>query len=345
MMWHHIYPRGGSENGVSVWGRQLDALLKGADLPEAEVWHFELSYTGTDELWQAEAFRRQHPGVKYVVTLHDPPVVCGKPFERWIRSRSWPAKVVRKALDLTVGRMVVRRVVRGAAKVIVLNGLAKPMVARAFGVEASRIVALPHLPSLEAPAGPMREVHKPVRVLAFGVLTPRKGTEDLIRAVGQPALSGRLQLEVFGGARADNMGYEVQLKTLVGELGLGDAVTFTGYGDDAALERALLACDVVALPYHAADVIHASGPLLTAMAFGRAVVASDLPIFADELGQGGLGLMVPSGDVAALAARLHELADDPKEIIRLGGAAYQHIQKRHSPEIIKQKLLEVYRSL
>jgi glycosyltransferase involved in cell wall biosynthesis len=346
MTWHHVYPQDGSTNGVSVWGRQLDELMKGAGLPAQELWHFELGYTGTRELWLADAFRRQHPGAKYVVTLHDPPVVCGKPFERWIGSRAWAAKVVRKALDLTVGRMVVRRVVRGAARVAVLNGRAAPVVTREFGIAAERIVTLPLLPSVEPPAEPVGQSHRPLRMLFLGVLTPRKGVEDLLRAVALVTGPVKPELMVFGGARADNPGYADQLKSLAQELGIAERVEFTGFGDDAAMRQALLACDVTVLPYHPADVVHASGPLTTALAFGRAVVASELPIFADELERAeGIGVMFPAGNVTALAEALQRLVEHPDEVVRLGRAAYDYASGRHSPEAVRETLLEVYRSL
>ncbi len=344
-MLHHIYPRDQAGNGISRYGAQIDEIVGSDPVAGREIWHFELGYGGWRELWAADDWRKRHPNEAYVVTLHDPPVVCGKPFERFIGSRSFGAKVVRKVLDWTFGRLVVRRVVRGARRVIVLNRLAGPVVVKRFGLRREQVVALPHLPSLDQPAERPVVPSGPVRLLQFGVLVPRKGVEDLLAAFAQVADSSKAELTIFGAAAADNPGYEDRLQVLARQLGVADRVRFTGYGDNAAMRRAIEASTVVVLPYHSSDVIHASGPLLTAMALGRATVASDLAIFRDELEGEQYGRLCPARDVAALAQQLRSLVADPAEAERMGVAAYEHVYRKHSPDIIKQLLTDVYRSL
>jgi glycosyltransferase involved in cell wall biosynthesis len=66
------------------------------------------------------------------------------------------------------------------------------------------------------------------------------------------------------------------------------------------------------------------------MASRRALVASDLPGFAEVLTDGESALLVPPGDMAALAGAIKRLRDDPLLRERLAARAYTLVMERYT---------------
>jgi len=97
------------------------------------------------------------------------------------------------------------------------------------------------------------------------------------------------------------------VRTLVGELGLVDCVTFAGqvpHGDTPACYRT---GDVFAL---SSDFDNSPNAVLEAMASGLPVVSTDAGGIREFVGVGGGGLVVPRGDAAALAKALERYLTD-----------------------------------
>ena len=80
--------------------------------------------------------------------------------------------------------------------------------------------------------------------------------------------------------------------------------------------------------------LHVSGisVILEAMACGRPVVVTDTPGMRDYVEHGSTGLLVPPGDVPALAAAVAELLADPQRAAAMGEAARHDVAKRFSTE-------------
>jgi glycosyltransferase involved in cell wall biosynthesis len=74
--------------------------------------------------------------------------------------------------------------------------------------------------------------------------------------------------------------------------------------------------DVVVYPYRA---ITTSGALATGLALGKAIVASDLPVFRELLTDGESARLVAPGDAEALAGALVAMAEDAGLRERLAG--------------------------
>jgi len=148
-------------------------------------------------------------------------------------------------------------------------------------------------------------------VLGVGGLAPRKGFDLLIDALAAAGVDLDLVLAGDGPERA-------ALATRAAAHGLGARVHFEGH-----VERTALA-SLVRGGRGGRDPLALRGllaRLARAMQAGAPIVASALPVFPPELRDGETGLLVPVGDVAALAGALRTLATDPERARALGTAA------------------------
>lgn len=82
--------------------------------------------------------------------------------------------------------------------------------------------------------------------------------------------------------------------------------------------------------------------LLEGMACERAVIASNVGGMPDVLRHGDNGILVPPGDVSALAEALLELSNDPGRRTRLGRAARATVETDYTPTREVERNLGVY---
>jgi glycosyltransferase involved in cell wall biosynthesis len=83
--------------------------------------------------------------------------------------------------------------------------------------------------------------------------------------------------------------------------------------------------------------------VLEAAAQGVPVVASAVGGVPELVDDGRTGLLVPPGDVAALAGALTRLVSDPGEADRMGRAGWARMRSRHDPAAHVAVLQDVYR--
>lgn len=159
-------------------------------------------------------------------------------------------------------------------------------------------------PTADAPT------RRPV-VLLFGLLRPYKGLDVLLEAWRALADDGDpgADLWVVGLPK-----YDVSALRNAAPPSVRFVERFVSDAETAAIFRR---ADVVVLPYREIDQ---SGVLFTGLAFGRALVLSDVGGFS-EVARDGAAVMVPAGDVAALAGTLRSLLDDPSRRIALADQA------------------------
>lgn len=186
------------------------------------------------------------------------------------------------------------------------------------GIERSRIAVVhPGVDAVHyAPADPVVRSHPP-RVVYVGRLKRYKGVEYLLRAL---ALARRrvpvLTLDVAGSG--DD---RPRLEALARSLGIGEAVRFHGFVDEPvklALLRGAVA-NVFPSPKEGWGIT-----VMEAAASGTPSLASDAPGLRDSVRDGETGLLVPHGDVTALAEAMVRLVEHPELVERLGAAARRH---------------------
>jgi glycosyltransferase involved in cell wall biosynthesis len=187
---------------------------------------------------------------------------------------------------------------------------------RARGVPAGRIARVPHgllaaVPH-DLPPDPMRGE---ITFLMFGEIKPYKGVDLLIEAFARlpPALRDQGRLRVVGRARMDI----APLRALAEARGVAARFQVEPRFVPTAEIPALFGPGTIAaFPYRE---IEASGVLSYAIAQGRPVLASRIGGFAEDLGDGVHGLLVPPGDVDALAGAMARLLREREFALRCAG--------------------------
>jgi len=149
-------------------------------------------------------------------------------------------------------------------------------------------------------------------LVAIGNLYPVKGHQVLIDALAM--IAGRhpaVHLAIAGrGELAD------ELTARARDLHLAERVHFLGLRSDVA--AILAAADVFVQPSLSEGLPLA---LLEAMFAGRAIVASDVGEVGAALAHGDAGVLVPPGDVSALASALDAVLTNPLRARELGDRA------------------------
>ena len=173
-------------------------------------------------------------------------------------------------------------------------------------------------------------------LLHVGRLAPVKGQRELIEALAR--LDRADAVAVLAGEDLEAGGaYRRQLEALADRLGVGARVVFTGYREDVP---ALLAgADVFVLPSHDEGL-----PLtvLEAMAAGKPVVATAVGGTSEAVVEAVTGVLVPVGDVDALAGALDALLADPKLARALGVAGRRRVTERFSEQETAERVLALY---
>jgi glycosyltransferase involved in cell wall biosynthesis len=179
------------------------------------------------------------------------------------------------------------------------------------------------------------------RVILFaGSLLPRKGVDCLIRAMKY--VKTRSLLLVVGGELIGHGGYKQTLERVVEENGLENEVLFVGPLGREELAHAYLTADLFVLPSLAEGL-----PLvvLEAMAYGKCVIATDIPGNADVIKHGENGSLFQPGNSLELAERIDFLLGNEAELRRLGANARREIEEHYRWETTLERTLAVYKDV
>lgn len=173
----------------------------------------------------------------------------------------------------------------------------------------------------------------------FGFVSQDKGYEVALEALS--SLPPAVKLLIAGGARVERE--EPYVEGLTAEIrrrGLGDRVAITGYLEEPDVAAAMAASDVVLVPHRAAN---GSYSVMVALAYGKPVLASDLPCFRDIAEADGGVELFDVGDETALAERLGFLLASQNRRRELAVAAESYAAGR-SWSAVAERTLGLYRS-
>jgi glycosyltransferase involved in cell wall biosynthesis len=185
----------------------------------------------------------------------------------------------------------------------------------AYGVAAARIAIVPPGTAKPAAARPASRQAGPARLLSVASVTPRKGHLVLIGALAR-LTEWDWRLRCIGSLTRDPAAVTA-LRQAIAQHALADRVTLVGERPPSELAAEYQAADCFVLPsFHEGY----------GMAFAEAL-SHGLPVIAARAGAvprtvpESAGLLVPPGDVAALAAALRRVIAEPELRRRLAVGA------------------------
>jgi glycosyltransferase involved in cell wall biosynthesis len=204
-------------------------------------------------------------------------------------------------------------------------------IALGWGLDPARVTVVPN-PAPPLPELPSRDVLRATLglrarpTLGFaGRLTVQKALPGLLAALAEVPDA---DLVLLGdGPERD------ALEERASALGLGERVRFLGGGDRGAVLRLFRAVDVAVLSSDWENFPHT---VVEALAVGTPVVATAVGGVPEVVVDGENGLLVPPGDVAALAAALRTITVDDALRGRLAAGAVPSVAP-----LAEERLLEV----
>lgn len=182
----------------------------------------------------------------------------------------------------------------------------------------------------------------------FGFLNALKGIDYLLEAVAQLRGSGRdLRLVFIGGRGNPEAGeeseYVSRLDARIEQLGLGDAVHWTGYLDEAAVATWMGAVDLLALPF-ADGASYRRSSLMAAIALACPILTTQPAIAVPAFRHGDNLWLVRPRSAEAIAQGIGELLADERRLCQLRAGA-KILRRCFDWELIAKETADFYREV
>ncbi len=174
------------------------------------------------------------------------------------------------------------------------------------------------------PARDGRDPRDPVVIVSVGRLVAKKGYDELIAALARVGTSRAWRFVHVGGGPL-----KAALDAQARAAGIADRIEWRGARDQADVLATLRSADLFVLASRiAADGDRDGLPnvLMEAASQGLALVATDIAAIPELVGPAS-GVLVPPGDVPALAAAIDGLLGDPARRMALGTAANDRVRR------------------
>jgi glycosyltransferase involved in cell wall biosynthesis len=213
---------------------------------------------------------------------------------------------------------MLRGILQFSDKVIVHNRLMKQVLQTEYGAKKQKIVVIPHA-AKEASEKPELEKDEDLTVLSLGFLRKEKGLGCLIEAF-ENFLKKRsdAKLVIVGGSHAhDKTEYPQGFKLFLSPQ-LQKQVSFTGFVDDATLQRLIWRSDIIVLQSTEPYYIEASGTLAAVADYAKPVVCTKVPKFQSDLQNMEHYIIVEPSDSTELTQAFTLLSEDRELGERLG---------------------------
>ena len=184
--------------------------------------------------------------------------------------------------------------------------------------------------------------HMRGRVAAFlGANTHDKGAFTLALAVAQLNATGLVVDLVCAGPERDRLAAFLRHQPPRVRSALQGRLHLLGIVSEADKHLLLAACDLLALPSR----VDAFGiAILEAWLHGKPVIGTDAGGIADLVAPDETGLLVPFGDVSALASAIRRLITEPELATRLGTSGRQRVLQCYAWDKTYRRLLAVHSS-
>ena len=222
-----------------------------------------------------------------------------------------------------------------ARQIVVLGDTWRTFLVEQAGVDPERIAIV-----LNGVAGPVPRRRAvlpgaPLRIVFLGRLGDRKGVPELLHALALPRMQRLAWVATVAGD-----GEVPRFVEMAAGLDLSGRVALPGWVGRAATLSLLQEADLLVLPSH-----HEALPMavIEALAHHVAVIATPVGALPELLVDGENALLVPPGDIPALARAMARLIEEPETRARLAEAGHVLFASRLNIRAIAPRMLQLYR--
>jgi glycosyltransferase involved in cell wall biosynthesis len=229
-------------------------------------------------------------------------------------------------------RRVMDEIVRQSERLVVMTERGRTILQEIYNAPAAKIDLIAHgipdTPFVDPSSLKDRfGVEDKKVLLTFGLLSPGKGIEYVIRALPEIVRQYPDLIYIVLGAthpnlvRAEGESYRLSLERLAEKLGMRQHVAFYNrFVEHEELEQFIGAADIYVTPY-LSKAQATSGTLCYAFGCGKAVIST--PYWhAEELLAEGRGVLVPFRDSASIATAVCALLEDEAHLDAMRTRAY-----------------------
>lgn len=232
------------------------------------------------------------------------------------------------------------RLVRQAPQLIAISPFVQTVFARQIQGQVHLIENPVAAAFFTLPAQPQRH-----QLLYAGRLIPRKDILTLLRAfalVRQHLPTATLRLAGGNVGQYDQGRYQQQIRDLIDQADLRQAVCFLGELDETALLAEYAACQALVL---ASTLETAPMVIMQAMAAGKPVVSTDAGGVRYLVEQGQTGYVTPIGDSKALAKAILQTLQCEESLTVMGQRAKAAAEQRFRAEVVAAQTRQVYETM
>lgn len=227
---------------------------------------------------------------------------------------------------------------------LVHNEYCKHLLVKEYQIAPEKIYITPHGAYTLVEMEQRKKEHETVNFLQFGILRRYKGIDILFKALSLIPEEKRKRIHVtIAGPQFSKLD-STDYRKMAEHLGISKTVSVCcGYVPDEKLRELFGKTDFCLFPYRN---IYGSGALLMAYSYGKPVIASDIPVFREEVEREKTGLLFTSENPEDLKNSILHATEWTKEQYT---ACTQRIQKlvegKYSWKSSARSLVEAYQRL
>jgi glycosyltransferase involved in cell wall biosynthesis len=180
------------------------------------------------------------------------------------------------------------------------------------------------------------------RIGLIGRISPWKGQHIFLQAAVHVAKRfSNARFVIIGAALFGEDEYDQEVRQLPGQLGIENVVEFTGFRSD--IGEAIAGLDLVV---HASTTGEPFGQvIIEGMAVGKPVVATDGGGVPEIVEDGRTGILVPMGEVQAMADAICQILADPARAKEMGIRGRERVKNHFTVELTAGRVEAVYREV
>jgi glycosyltransferase involved in cell wall biosynthesis len=232
--------------------------------------------------------------------------------------------------------IVMQEIAARSDRLIVMSEHSSRFLRNVFGVSSDKIDLIPHgipdMPFVDEVSYKDSSIEGKTVLLTFGLLSPNKGFESVIRALPRILSRHEKVVYVIAGAthphvrRREGDRYRLELEALAESLGVKEHVIFVNrFVSPQEMASLVGSADIYITPYrYEAQAV--SGTLAYAMGAGKAIISTPY-WYATEVLADGRGALVPFDDSAAIADTATELLDNESALQSMRKSAYLYARR------------------